>query len=221
MRIGLIFLLVGLLLSAQAQAQTTRYVTDNLKLAMRSGTSTANKIVKMLASGQRVAVLQTANGYSRVRTANGREGWILSRYLMDQPSARNRVAEAEAQSAELQTKNQQLMAELTELRSHSETTSERYASLSSREAELAGELQEIRRTSAGALQLAEQNQVLKRELLEREKEVQTLTQETATIRERGDQQWFMIGAIVVLVSIFLGHLLPRMRLRKGSNLDSF
>lgn len=220
MRTGLFILLIIFLLPAQAE--TVRYVTDSLKLAVRSGTSTSNKIVRMLPSGTRVQVLKTTpKGYSKIRTARGIEGWMLSRHLMDQPSSRNRVAKAELTATELRKQNQQLSAELAELRDSSSTTSERYASLSSREAQLASELEDIRRTSAGALQLAEQNQVLKRELLEREKQVQVLTQENATISERTDQQWFMIGAIVVLVSIFLGHLLPRMRLRKGSNLDSF
>ena len=220
MRTGIFLLLIGFLLPAQAE--TFRYVTDHLRLAMRSGTTTSNKILKMVPSGERVEILNTTpDGYSRVRTPNGSEGWMLTRHLMDQPAARNRVATAEALATELQQQNQQLSAELSELRTNSASTNERYASLSSRETELAAELEEIRRTSAGALQLAEQNQVLKRELLEREKEVQSLTQENATIGERTDQQWFMIGAIVVLVSIFLGHLLPRMRLRKGSNLDSF
>lgn len=220
MRIGLFFLLFGFLLTTQAQ--TTQYVTDQLRLPVRKGTSTSHRIVKMLPSGTQVSVLKTTpDGYSQVRTAGGTTGWMLSRHLSDQPSVRNRVAEAEATAATLTQQNQALKAELDELRNNTANSDQRYASLSQRERELTAELESIRRTSAGALQMAEQNQVLKRELLERDKQVQTLTQESATARERTDQQWFMIGAIVVLVSIFLGHLLPRMRLRKGSNLDSF
>jgi len=220
MRAGLFLLLFGFLLTTQAQ--TTQYVTDHLSLAVRKGTSTSHRIVKMLPSGTEVSVLKTTpGGYSQIRTASGTTGWMLSRHLSDEPSARVRVAEAEATAAALTQQNQALTGELDELRNNTADTDQRYASLSNRERELAAELEAIRRTSAGALQMAEQNQVLKRELLERDKQVQTLTQESATARERTDQQWFMIGAIVVLVSIFLGHLLPRMRLRKGSNLDSF
>ena len=220
MRAGLFLLLFGYLLTTQAQ--TTQYVTDELKLPVRKGTSTSHRIIKMLPSGTPVTVLKTTSqGYSQIRTATGATGWMLSRHLTREPSARNRVAKAEATAATLTQQNQALTAELDELRNTTANSDQRYASLSNRERELAAELDAIRRTSAGALQLAEQNQVLKRELLERDKQVQTLTQESATARERTDQQWFIIGAIVVLVSIFLGHLLPRMRLRKGSNLDSF
>ena len=220
MRAGLFLLLFGFLLTTQAE--TTRYVTDHLSLAVRKGTSTSHRIVKMLPSGTAVSVLKTsADGYSMIRTDSGTTGWMLSRHLMDEPSERDRMLTAETAVAELQQQNLALTTELDELRNNTADTDQRYASLSSREQQLTAELEQIRRTSAGALQMAEQNQVLKHELLERDKQMQTLTQESATARERTDQQWFMIGAIVVLVSIFLGHLLPRLRLRKGSNLDSF
>jgi len=220
MRIGL-FLLLALSLSSGYAAEV-RYVTDNLKLSVRAGTTTGHKIVQMVPSGARVEVLKTApGGYSKIRTARGKQGWILSRYLMDQPSARNRVESAETEAAQLKQENQQLKAELATLRDSSSSASARNVELSQREQELSRQLDEIRRTSAGAIELAEQNKTLKRELLQKEKDIQALTQETATMSKRSDQQWFMIGAIVVLVSIFLGHLLPRMRLRKGSNLDSF
>jgi len=220
MRAGLFLLLFGFLLTTQAE--TTRYVTDHLSLAVRKGTSTSHRIVKMLPSGTAVSVLKTsADGYSQIRTKAGTTGWMLSRHLMEEPSVRDRMLTAETAAAELQQQNLALTTELDELRNNTADTDQRYASLSGREQQLTAELEQIRRTSAGALQMAEQNQVLKHELLERDKQVQTLSQESATARERTDQQWFMIGAIVVLVSIFLGHLLPRMRLRKGSNLDSF
>ena len=220
MRIGLFLLLIISLPSSYAA--DVRYVTDNLKLSVRAGTTTGHKIVQMVPSGARVEILKTApGGYSKIRTSRGKQGWILSRYLMDQPSARNRVAAAETEAAQLRQENQQLKAELASLRDTSNNASARNVELSQREQELSRQLGEIRRVSAGAIEMAEQNKVLKRELLQKEKDIQTLAQETATMSKRSDQQWFMIGAIVVLVSIFLGHLLPRMRLRKGSNLDSF
>lgn len=220
MRISLLLLLI--FSAASTVGAEVRYVTDQLSLSVRAGTSTSHKIVQMVPSGQAVKVLKTLpSGYSEVRTQRGRQGWILSRYLMDKPAARERLETAEALAAKLQTENAQLTAELAALRESSNNAGQRNAELSQREQELSAQLQEIRRTAAGALTLAEQNKTFKRELLQKEKDIQSLIQQAATVDKRADQQWFMIGAIVVLVSIFLGHLLPRMRLRKGSNLDRF
>ena len=214
-------LLILISVISSVAAAEVRYVTDDLNLAVRAGTSTRHKIVKMLPSGTQVEVLKTADGYSKIRTPRGIEGWMLTRHLMERPSARNRVKTAEQQATGLRVENQRLSSELQSLGASSSANAEHNVTLAAREGELEQQLNAIRRTSAGALKLAEQNRTFKRELIQKDKELQSLNQEIVTLRERTDQQWFLIGAIVVLVSIFLGHLLPRMRLRRGSNLDNF
>ena len=204
-----IFLLLMSLFTA-ATAETYEYVTDQLNLSLRAGTTTKHKIRKMVSSGTKVQVLDTAEGYTKVRTPQGIEGWMLDRHLMKQPPARERVEAAEQEVALLRDENARQKAALDDP-----------DIISPRQAELEQQLIEIRRTASGALNLAEQNRKLKRELLQQGKEVQALNQEVVTLRERSDQQWFLVGAIVVLISIFLGHLLPRMQLRRSSNLDNF
>ena len=204
-----IFLLLMSLFTA-ATAETYEYVTDQLNLSLRAGTTTKHKIRKMVSSGTKVQVLDTAEGYTKVRTPQGIEGWMLDRHLMKQPPARERVEAAEQEVALLRDENARQKAALDDP-----------DIISPRQAELEQQLIEIRRTASGALNLAEQNRKLKRELLQQGKEAQALNQEVVTLRERSDQQWFLVGAIVVLISIFLGHLLPRMQLRRSSNLDNF
>ena len=208
MRFSIFLLLMSLLTTATAE--TYEYVTDQLNLSLRAGTTTKHKIRKMVSSGTKVQVLDTAEGYTKVRTPQGIEGWMLDRHLMKQPPARERVEAAEQEVALLRDENARQKAALDDPEI-----------ISPRQAELEQQLIEIRRTASGALNLAEQNRKLKRELLQQGKEVQALNQEVVTLRERSDQQWFLVGAIVVLISIFLGHLLPRMQLRRSSNLDNF
>ena len=208
MRFSIFLLLMSLLTTATAE--TYEYVTDQLDLSLRTGTTTKHKIRKMVSSGTKVQVLGTADGYTKVRTPQGIEGWMLDRHLMKQPPARERVEAAEQEVALLRDENARQKAALDDP-----------DIISPRQAELEQQLIEIRRTASGALNLAEQNRKLKRELLQQGKEAQALNQEVVTLRERSDQQWFLVGAIVVLISIFLGHLLPRMQLRRSSNLDNF
>ena len=77
---------------AYAQVET-RYVTDQLEITMRSGTSTQNSIVRMLRSGTAIEVIETddESGYSRVRMSSGTEGWVLTRFLMTEPSSREQL----------------------------------------------------------------------------------------------------------------------------------
>jgi SH3 domain protein len=70
------------------------WVSDQFEVMLRSGPSTNNAIERMLPSGTALEVLERDEeaGYARVRTTAGTEGWVLSRYLMNEPSAREQLA---------------------------------------------------------------------------------------------------------------------------------
>ena len=78
----LVFLgIVLMCFSANGFAESL-YVTDQLKLTLRSGPSTEHKILAVVESGQKVEMLEPGEDWSKVRTANGKEGYVLARYLM-------------------------------------------------------------------------------------------------------------------------------------------
>ena len=94
-----------------AMADDTRYVTDQLEITLRSGQSTKHQIIRMLPSGTPVELLETdeETKYSRIRTSDdGTEGWVLSRYLDEQPSARERLIKTNQQVKQLTDDNRQL-----------------------------------------------------------------------------------------------------------------
>ena len=94
-----IFTTLLLILCSAAAFAKTAYVTDELKITLRTGESATHRIARMLPTGERLTVLSTnpATGYSKVRTAGGSEGFVLTRQLVDQPVARDRLAAAEAE----------------------------------------------------------------------------------------------------------------------------
>ena len=74
-------------------AATQNYVTDEFEVTLRSGTSTTNEILLLLKSGQAVTLIEqdAESGYSLVITESGIQGYVLSRYLVDLPSAKQRA----------------------------------------------------------------------------------------------------------------------------------
>ena len=74
----------------------TAYVTDNVEVPLRSGESERSKIVKMLANGAPLSVFQEDPelGYSYVQTSNGAEGFLLTRYISNEPSGRSQLEAA-------------------------------------------------------------------------------------------------------------------------------
>lgn len=219
-----IFILVScfLMLAGNAVAET-RYVSDTLEITMRSGKGTNFGITRMLRSGTPLEVLEVdkKTGYTRVRTKTGKEGWVLSRFLMNGRAARERLAAAEKDLAELELENRKLttaMATMTEEKSGLEKN------LQKLEGESRGvnqELSEIKRTASSALAIDSENKELKGRMVSLERQLQTVQQENEALKDRTARDWFMVGAAVVLLGIIVGLIIPKIRFRKKSSWDTF
>ena len=212
-------LVLALAFAVPASAQTVRYVSDTLEVPMRSGTTTGHRIVRMLDSGTRLEVLRSENesGYSLVRVEGGTQGWVLSRYLMDQPSARERVEAAEAAVAPLQQENAALKEEIRQLEAAQSEDRQAQTALTAENRRLSQELAQIRRTAANALTIDEQNKVLQEEVVNLESSLRVLEQENRLLSDKSVQTRFLAGAGVLFAGLVLGLILPRIKLgRRGS-----
>jgi SH3 domain protein len=111
-------LLTSIALPLAAADGATRYVSDELALTLRQSADNTSAGLGFVNSGTRVELLDTggAGGYARVRTADGREGWVLLKYLKTEPAARERAQRAEKQLAEAQVELKQLRGEHDQLK---------------------------------------------------------------------------------------------------------
>lgn len=203
-----IIFLITLILTGFVQAESVRYVSDQLEIPMRTGQSDRHKILRFPNSGDALTVLETNEdtGYSLVRTQSGKEGWVMSKYLMDIPSARNRLADAEEKMSRLREIEKEMAA----------LESERNQ-LNSQNVRLNKQLAEIRRVSSNAVQISEENETLRTKGIEMERNIQMLQQENDSLQDRSYRNWFMTGAAVVIASMIFGILLTRIRWRKKSS----
>jgi SH3 domain protein len=202
-----------------AQAQT-RYVTDRTIVELRRGPSTEYLILRNLEAGERVDVLEEneAQGYSRVRVADqGTEGWILTRVLMAEPIARERLAVAERslatakeRVAALQAQNQELARDLSAVQAELEDTRANHGTVSR-------ELADIRTAAADVVQIRDRNTSLQQRLGQRDREVERLSTDNARLAGRNSQNWFVVGAAVLLAGIVIGLVAPTLRRRRRSD----
>jgi SH3 domain protein len=214
---------VLLLLSSGAALAETRYVSDNLEITMRSGKGTSYGITRMLRSGTPVDVLEEDKeaGYTHVRTKGGKEGWVLTRYLMKGQAARDRLAAAEKKLAELELENRKMETSMTALTEEKVALEKELAAVEGQSRNVSQELSEIKRTASSALAIDSENKDLKGRVVSLERQLQTLQQENEGLRDRTARDWFMVGAGVVLLGIIVGLIIPRIRWRKKSSWDTF
>jgi SH3 domain protein len=211
--------LVLLVCELAAQAQT-RYVTDRTLVELRRGPSTEYLILRNLEAGERVDVLEqnAEAGYSRVRVADeGTEGWILTRFLTAEPIARERLAVAERnltgareRVTALEAQNLELANDLAAARTALEQAQASHGTASR-------ELADIRTAAANVVEIRDENTRLQQRLVQRDQEVEQLTADNARLAGRDNQNWFVVGAAVLLGGIVIGLIAPTLRRKRRSD----
>ncbi len=83
----LVLILLSLILGAAAGAAETKYVSENLTITLRTGPGTDRKIIAFPAAGRALEVLTPGEEYTEVQMSNGKQGWVLTRYLTDNEPA--------------------------------------------------------------------------------------------------------------------------------------
>ncbi|MEN8214442.1 MAG: TIGR04211 family SH3 domain-containing protein, partial [Pseudomonadota bacterium] len=217
-------LLAGLTLSAAVLVSTadaiaeTRYVSDELTITFRSEPGKKKRILKMLKSGTPVEVISVdkKSGYAKVKTADAKTGFVLERFLTEEPSAREQLQEMQGRLQELEVEPNQLRSRLTQLQADYSTLQQQHQKISAENASLTQELAGIKQTAANAIRIAGERSDLLKQLTAFKRQNADLQQQNRELGNNIEQRWFLIGAGVVLGSLLFAWLLPLLRFRRGS-----
>lgn len=210
-----LFLICSSLLVPQLTQAETRYVTDIFKITMRSGESTSHKILRMLDSGTALNVLSTNpdNGYSKI-SVGGAEGYVLTRQLMRQPSARSQLASLHREIEALKAAPGELRTNLANLQKQHRELSQAHKELRQVKNRQEQELQSIQRTASNAIRISNERNELRKQVADLTREVEDLKQENRDLSNEATRDWFLIGAGVIITGILIGLILPHLRFQR-------
>ncbi|MEE4607973.1 MAG: TIGR04211 family SH3 domain-containing protein [Desulfobacteraceae bacterium] len=105
-----------------ALAAATVYVSEEIEITMRTGPATDRKIIAMLTSGSALEMVEKGKDWSRVRLSDGREGWVLTRYLTTATPAAIKLEQLETRYAEVVDRNKFLEQKVAELSTEGRAT---------------------------------------------------------------------------------------------------
>lgn len=129
-------------------AQNQRfYVTDEVKLTVRSGPGMDRKILSIIGSGDVVEVFEESEEWSRVQLLNGKEGWVLTRYLTSQKPHRLVLEELQGKHESAVTQAATLSEESQQLKAANETLRNRVQSLETELEALKTDHEALRKTA--------------------------------------------------------------------------
>lgn len=201
---------VGPLLLCQPAEAQTRYVRVE-SITMRTGPGITHKVIYSVHSDQMVTVLESGTDWSHVKLPNGKEGWVLSRFLTPQAPAAIALAGLEKEhqqlletfqslkedSSRLKAENQRLIEELQKVRNALDNTGNAYETL--------------KKKSANFFTLESSYNEATTQLNEQ-------TKKTSILENRLKQKnirWFLSGAGVLFTGFIIGLMFRRPRRRSS------
>jgi SH3 domain protein len=210
-------LLIGLFVmcfSSFGNAQTM-YVTDVLRLTLRSGPSTEHKILAVIESGQEVNLLESGEEWSLVKLENGKEGYVLTRYLISEPTHRIRLEQLQKkhkalmeQAATLLEENNQFKEEISSLRSTLGSNEKMLKNLSD-------DYKKLKVGSAEFLTLKSKYKDISEQLAEQSKRAKAMDEELRGVEKNQYIKWFLAGSGVLLLGFIVGFAARRGRRRSS------
>jgi SH3 domain protein len=191
-------------------AQTV-YVSDVIRISVRSGPGNEHKAVTVVESGQQLEMLKPGEEWSQVRTGNGTDGYMLSRFLTPEQPMRFRFEQIQekhkaltAQAAGLVEENNRLKAE----RDQSAAVLERHKKQTD---SLREEFEAFKREAADVTALKARNEALTAELEQEKRALQALENQPLDLLQLPYIYWFLAGAGVLLLGFLIGFSVKRQR----------
>ena len=210
-----VFVMCFMAISMPVQAKTS-YVSDELKVALRSGASNGHRIVKFIKSGTALTVLGASDDdkFIEVEIAGGKTGWVAAENVMDIPSGRDRLVSVNKKLTKIRTENKDLKSSIAGLKSEIRKLKNEKGTLQNERTNLSNSLDDLKVTAANPLSLSKKNKQLKKDLNKAEDKAEMLDKDNQQLRSNIAQEWFMIGGAVSLGSLIVGLILTRINWRK-------
>jgi len=196
----------------------SRYVSDDLVITLRTGQGNQYQIIKTLNSGTKLEVLeQTETGYTQVRLADGTEGWVRTQYLSDTPPASVVLPKTQEKLAQLQAKLASVQQDYNELRKQKAGLESDYNKLQTSHKTTSDELDKLSKIAAHPKQLQTENSELREKYAKMSDEYNLIKQENQVLKDRSKRNWFLAGALVVIIGMIIGLIIPKLRFRRKDN----
>lgn len=207
---ALLVLLSVIIAGPTALAGEKLWVSDQLQLIMRAQPTQDGRVVGYVRTGEWADVQETnSDGWSRVRLADGKEGWLQKRYLLSERPAAMRLAEISPQASEMSAKLEALTAEnqnltqkvesLEAIKKALEEASQKLSSGGDKIAELVAENASLKQQVQQALRQAEQAEDRYAALTKDAGDVVGLQKERDELRQEAARQKAKLGELTLEV----------------------
>ncbi len=199
------------LLSTTVLAEAKHYINDSMKITMRTGPATDRKIIALLSVGQEVEVLKAENEWTLVRLLNGKEGWVISRFITDQTPESIQLEALKKNHSALQTKAASLMEENKALKDENKTLGINLKTSETKQKSLSKSYETLKTESKQFLDLQAKYKESTSKLAAQTQKAEKFEDELTKLLWNKNIKWFLSGAGVLILGFIIGFSTKRQR----------
>ncbi|MGD9238537.1 MAG: TIGR04211 family SH3 domain-containing protein [Desulfobacterales bacterium] len=189
------------------------YVSDILKLTLRTGPSIENKIIAVIESGQMMEVIKFGDEWSQVQLPNGKEGWVLSRYLTTSETHNIKLERLEAKHKNLMIQAAELLEENNRLEAENKRVSTEFNANQKQLVKMKADYEALKTEAAEFLSLKTNYERAASQLAEQTAKAKQLEEELSSLEMNTYIKWFLAGSGVLIVGFLIGFSTKRQRRR--------
>ena len=207
---GLVLLLC--LFSASVYGETM-YVSDILKLTLRTGPSIENKIIAVIESGQKMEVIKFGDEWSQVQLPDGKKGWVLSRYLTPDETKGIKLERMETMHKNLMLQAAELLEENNRLKTENKRLSSELEASQKQLTQTQTDFEALKAEDAEFLTLKANYNRTASQLAEQTAKANQLEEQLSSVVMNTYIKWFLAGSGVLVIGFLIGFSTKRQRRR--------
>ena len=191
------------------------YVGDTMKITLRTGPGNDRKIISLLGIGQKVEVLEPGEELPLVRLDNGKEGWVISRFLTDEIPSDIELEILKSKHKTLMNNASKMQKENSLLKAENKNLNTELAAITKKLQKTSKDYQDLRRDSKEFLKLQSKFKESSSKLAEQTKKAEKFEDELTKLLWNQNIKWFLSGAGVLILGFIIGFSTKRQRRRSS------
>ena len=213
-KLGLAIMICFALMATNSIAET-KYVVEEFEITMRTGPDQANKIIALIPSGRRVEVVTPGEEWTEVMLANGKQGWVLTRYLTDEMPNELKFERLQQQYDQLLSEKKNLDQNTAELGSAKNELGAELSQTKAQLAELTKAHEALKKGSADYIDLKKNYDKTARELGELRSHSEKIESELNRVSNNQVYQGMLYGGGLLAVGFIVGFIVKKPKRRSG------
>ncbi len=209
----MVFIVACTIFFSTAVLAETNYISDSIKITMRTEPGKDRKIIALLKIGQKVEILNPGDDWTLVQLPNGKKGYVLSRFLTNKTPSGIQLNVLQNKHKTLKANAASLLEENNAFKSKNEAITTELVAARKELQDLKSNFENLKKNSAHFLELQAKYKKTTTKLEEQTKKAGKFEDELNKLIWNQRIKWFLSGAGVLLIGFLIGLSTKRQRKR--------